>query len=97
MAIVRWIINGFNTIDPVNWLHIGPRAVIIHRCLFWLSLVLSIIVMTTGLRESIWIVMAISWWTVYFQHIGAAQSAIATEKAEEVNGNEGQRGSPQPK
>jgi hypothetical protein len=84
-GLVRVVVNGFNKVDPVNWLHIGKRAVIIHRCLFWLSLSLSLVVMLTGLRNSVWIIMGISWWTVYFQHIGAAQSAIATEKAEGNN------------
>lgn len=81
---VRGALGALNRLDPVHWLHKGRRAVIIHRCLFWCSLVLTVVVMATPLRDSVWIIMGISWWTVWFQHIGSAQAAIATEKAEEA-------------
>ena len=77
------LLKKIDRLDPVHWLHTGKRAVIIHRCLFWLSVIMAIIVMATSLRNAVWIIMGISWWTVWFQHISAAQAAIATEKAED--------------
>lgn len=72
-------------LDITNLLHEPNRAVKIHTWLFWGSFAITPVAMFF-VRDAVWVVQFISWYTVWFQHIDGKQAALAQLEAANTKG-----------
>lgn len=83
MPVTASTVNWLKKLDPFTVLSSGKKAIKVHKTLFWASLVISVVILATPLRNAVWIVNFFSLYTIWFLHIDGAQASYAHKAGEE--------------